>query len=62
MFDYQSCGTQRYLRFGHVEVPIWVKELGDIAPEMPAAQTCPKSDRLSSEAVLGTYLRFQGNQ
>jgi hypothetical protein len=35
-----------------VEDPIRVKELGDMAPEMSAAQTSPKSDRLSSKAVL----------
>jgi hypothetical protein len=35
-----------------MEGPIRVKELGDMAPEMPAAQTSPKSDRLSFEAVL----------
>jgi hypothetical protein len=35
-----------------MEGPIRVKELGDMAPEMPAAQTSLKSDRLSSETVL----------
>jgi hypothetical protein len=35
-----------------MEGPIRVKKLGDMAPEMPAAQTSPKSERLSSEAVL----------
>jgi hypothetical protein len=39
---------------------IRIKELGDMAPEMPAAQKNPKSDRLSFEAVLGSYIRFQG--
>jgi hypothetical protein len=29
-----------------------------MAPEMPAAQTSPKSDRLSSEAVLGILSSF----
>jgi hypothetical protein len=33
-----------------------------MAPEMPAAQTSPKSDKLSSVTVFGSYLRFQGNQ
>jgi hypothetical protein len=32
-----------------------------MAREMPAAQTSPKSDKLSSEAVLGSYLHFQEN-
>jgi hypothetical protein len=31
-----------------MEGPIRVKELGNMAPEMPAAQTSPKSDKLSS--------------
>jgi hypothetical protein len=35
-----------------VEGPIRVKELGDIAPEMSVAQTSPKSNTLSSEAVF----------
>jgi hypothetical protein len=30
--------------------------------EIHAAQTSLKPDRLSSEAVLGSYFRFQGNQ
>jgi hypothetical protein len=38
------------------------KELGYVAPEMPAAQTSPKSDRLSSKSVLGSYLHFQENK
>jgi hypothetical protein len=33
-----------------------------MAPEMLATQTSPKLDRLCSKAVLGSYLRFQGNQ
>jgi hypothetical protein len=41
---------------------IKVKEVGDMAPEIPAMQISPNSDRLSSEAVLGSYLRFQGKQ
>jgi hypothetical protein len=41
-----------------VEGPIRVKELGDMAPEMPDAQTSPKSDRLFSEAVLGILSSF----
>jgi hypothetical protein len=38
--------------------PIQVKELGDMALEMLAAQTRPKSDRLYSEAVLGILSSF----
>jgi hypothetical protein len=38
--------------------PIQVKELGDMAPEMLAAQTSPKSDRLYFEAVLGILSSF----
>jgi hypothetical protein len=41
-----------------MEGPIRVKELGDMAPKMPAAQTSPKSDKLSSEAVLGILSLF----
>jgi hypothetical protein len=41
-----------------MEGPIRVKELGDMTPEMPAAQTSPKSDRLFSEAVLGILSLF----
>jgi hypothetical protein len=41
-----------------MEGPIRVKELGDMASEMPGAQTSPKSDRLSSEAVFGILSSF----
>jgi hypothetical protein len=41
-----------------MEHPIRVKKLGDMAVEMPAAQTNPKSDRLSSKAVLGILSLF----
>jgi hypothetical protein len=41
-----------------MEGPIWVKELGYTAPEMPAAQTSPKSDKLSSETILGIVSSF----
>jgi hypothetical protein len=41
-----------------VEGPIRVNELGDMALEMPVAQTSPKSDRLSYEAVLGILYSF----
>jgi hypothetical protein len=40
-----------------VEGPIQLKELGDMAPEMPVAQTSPKY-RLSSEAILGILSSF----
>jgi hypothetical protein len=42
-----------------MEGPIRVKELRDIAPEIPAAQTSLKSDKIFSKALLGSYLRFQ---
>jgi hypothetical protein len=41
--------------------PIRVKELGDMAPEMLDAQRSLKSDRLSSEAVLGILSSFPRN-
>jgi hypothetical protein len=41
-----------------MEGPIRVKELGDMAPEMPAVQTSPKSYRLSSKVVLGILSSF----
>ena len=41
-----------------MEGPIRIKELGDMDPEIPAAQISPKSDRLSSEAVLGILSSF----
>jgi hypothetical protein len=41
-----------------MEGPIQVKDLGDMAPEMSVAQTSLKSDRLSSEAVLGILSSF----
>jgi hypothetical protein len=41
-----------------MEGPIHIKELGDMAPEMPTAQTSPKSDRLSSETILGILSSF----
>jgi hypothetical protein len=45
-----------------MEGSIGVKELGDMGPEIPAAQEHPKSDKLSSDAVLGSYLHFQGKK
>jgi hypothetical protein len=41
-----------------VKGPIQVKELGDMTLKMLAAQTSMKSDRLSSEAVLGILSSF----
>jgi hypothetical protein len=41
-----------------MEGQIRVKEVGDMALEMPAAQTSLKSDSLSSEAVLGILSSF----
>jgi hypothetical protein len=35
---------------------------GARSPEMPAAQTSSKSDKLSFKAVWGSYLHFQGKQ
>jgi hypothetical protein len=32
------------------------------APEIPVAQTSPKSDKLSSKALLGSYLRLKAKQ
>jgi hypothetical protein len=51
-FDYQSGGPRRYLRFGHVEGPIIIREIGDIAPEIPTAQSVQNQNRLSSKADL----------
>jgi hypothetical protein len=41
-----------------MESPIRTKELGDMAPEILAAQTSLKSDGLSSEAILGILSSF----
>jgi hypothetical protein len=41
-----------------MEGSIGVKELGDMGPEIPAAQEHPKSDRLSSDAVWGILSSF----
>jgi hypothetical protein len=45
-----------------MESLIPIKELGDMVPEIPVAETNLKSDRLSSEEILGSYLHFQENQ
>jgi hypothetical protein len=39
-----------------VEGPIRIRELGDIAPEIPAAQTVRNPNRLSSKAVFGDVI------
>jgi hypothetical protein len=41
-----------------VEDPIRLKEVGNMTPKVPTVQTSLKSDRLSSEAVLGTLSLF----
>jgi hypothetical protein len=41
-----------------METPIRIKELEDMAHKIHAAQTSSKSDRLSSEAVLGILSSF----
>jgi hypothetical protein len=41
-----------------MESPIQIKELGDMASEIPTTQTSPKSDRLSSETVSGILSSF----
>jgi hypothetical protein len=45
-----------------MESLIQIKELRDMASEIPAAQISLKSYILSSEAVLGSYLHFQGKK
>jgi hypothetical protein len=52
------------LQFGHVEGPIRIRELGDIAPEIPAAQSVRNQNRLSSKAdleILSSFLRKEMN-
>jgi hypothetical protein len=47
-----------------VEGPIRIRELGDIAPEIPAAQSVPNQNRLSSKAdleILYSFLRKEMN-
>jgi hypothetical protein len=47
-----------------VEGPIWIRELGDMAPEIPAAQSVRNQTRLSSKAdleILSTFLRKEMN-
>jgi hypothetical protein len=41
-----------------VEGPIRIRELGDIAPEIPAAQSVRNQNRLSSKAVLEILTSF----
>jgi hypothetical protein len=47
-----------------VEGPIRIRELGDIAPEIPAAQSVRNQNRLSSKAdldILSLFLRKEMN-
>jgi hypothetical protein len=41
-----------------MESPIQTEELGDMAPEIPVAQTSSKSNKLSSKAVFGILSSF----
>jgi hypothetical protein len=47
-----------------VEGPIRIRELGDIAPEIPAAQSVQNQNRLSSKTdleILSSFLRKEMN-
>jgi hypothetical protein len=47
-----------------VEGPIWIRKLGDMAPEIPAAQSVRNQNRLSSKAnleILSSFLRKEMN-
>jgi hypothetical protein len=47
-----------------MEGPIRIRELGDIAPEIPAAQSVRNQNRLSSKAdleILSSFLRNEMN-
>jgi hypothetical protein len=47
-----------------VEDPIRIRELGDIAPEIPAAQSLRNQNRLSPKAdleILSSFLRKKMN-
>jgi hypothetical protein len=47
-----------------VEGPIWIRELGDMAPEIPATQSVRNQNRLSSKAdleILSSFLRKEMN-
>jgi hypothetical protein len=41
-----------------VEGPIWIRELGDIATEIPAAQSVRNQNRLSSKTDLEILSSF----
>jgi hypothetical protein len=41
-----------------MEGPIRIKELGDMAPKIPAMKINPKSDKLSSKVVLEILSSF----
>jgi hypothetical protein len=51
-----------YLRFGHEEGPILIRELGDIAPEIPATQSVRNQNRFSFKADLETLSSFLRNE
>jgi hypothetical protein len=47
-----------------VEGPIWIRELGDMPPEIPAAQSVRNQNRLSSKAdleILSSFPRKEMN-
>jgi hypothetical protein len=47
-----------------MEGSIWIRELGDMAPEIPAAQSVRNQNRLSSKAdleILSSFLRKEMN-
>jgi hypothetical protein len=60
----QSCGSRRYLRFGHVVGPIRIREIGDKTPEIPTAQSVRNQNRLSFKAdleILSSFPRKEMN-
>jgi hypothetical protein len=61
-FDYQSCAPRRYLRFGHVEGPIRISELGDMAPKISATQSVWIRTNYIPRPIWSSYLRFQGKK
>jgi hypothetical protein len=49
---------------GHAEGPIRIRELGDVAPKIPAAQSVRNQNILSSKAdleILSSFLREEMN-
>jgi hypothetical protein len=51
-------GPRRYLRFGHVEGLIRIRELGDMAPEITAVQSVRNKTDYLLRLFWGSYLRF----